>query len=415
MAAAVSAEKQSGHRSGFIAAWLGWAFDGLDGMLYPLVAVPFVMELLGPGATVPQAAAKAGLIQAIFLVGWAIGGLVFGRIGDALGRSRTLTLTIVTYAAFTGLSFFAHEWWHLAVFRFLAALGIGGEWAAGSALVSETLPARYRPWGSAMLQTGYMIGIILAALTVGSFAGFHSYRYVFLVGVLPAVVTIWIRRSVPEPEEWAGERTARKMPKISDLFGPEVRKATLFTLAVASLALTCSWTLIYFSTQVLRGLPEVKAMAKPAVDDLVRSVTIAYSIWNIVGNFLAAAMARYIGYRRAFIVMAAGGLVAYVVGFAHPRPLDEFKIWMNLSAVFGLGLFALFPLYLPPLFPTLLRTTGAGFGYNFGRIVAAAGTLYLAMSTAGAVSPHQAIYLSGLLFIPIILLAFFMPVLKEGT
>jgi MFS family permease len=399
-------------RSAFIAAWLGWAFDGLDGFLYSLIAVPFVRELLGKGASAPEAAAKAGLIQAMFLVGWAIGGIVFGRIGDSMGRTRTLNLTIITYAAFTGLAFFAHSWWQLAIFRFLAALGIGGEWAAGSALVSETLPNRYRPWASAMLQTGYMCGMILAALTVGAFSHL-PYRYVFLVGVLPAVFTIWIRRAVPEPKEWSGHRSATVLPKISDLFRGELLKVTLFTLTIASLALTCSWVLLYFSTQVLRGLPEVKAMTKVGQDELVRSVTITYALWNIVGNFLAATMARWLGYRPAMIIMILGGLISYVIGFEHPRPLEEVKLWLNLSAGFGLALFALFPLYIPPLFPTLLRTTGAGFCYNFGRIVAGGGTLFLALSTSAKISPNEAIYSAGLLYVPMMLVAFFMPILKE--
>ena len=196
-------------RSAFIAAWLGWGFDGLDGTLYLLVAAPFVKQLLGAMAQQSDVAKKAAIIQGVFLFGWAIGGTVFGRIGDRLGRSRTLTLTIVTYAVFTGMSFFAHEWWHLLIFRFLAALGIGGEWAAGSALVSETLPKKYVHFASATLQNGYNLGMIVAALTVG-FLGNWDYRFVFLIGVIPAFATIWIRRAVPEPKEWEGERERKR-------------------------------------------------------------------------------------------------------------------------------------------------------------------------------------------------------------
>ncbi len=134
------------------AAWLGWLFDGLDMHLYTLVAAPFVMELVG--ATSPADALvreRSSWIQAAFLVGWALGGGFFGRLGDRLGRSRALSLTILTYALFTGLSFFAQTWWQLMVFRFLAALGIGGEWAVGSSLLSETWPRRWRPWIAAVL------------------------------------------------------------------------------------------------------------------------------------------------------------------------------------------------------------------------------------------------------------------------
>src|SRR3954462_1108259 len=133
-------------RSG-IAAWLGWTFDGLDMHLFTLVATPFVALLLGGLATTDAAVGRyASIIQGAFLVGWALGGGFFGLIGDRLGRARTLGLTVLTYALFTGLSFFAHQWWHLMIFRFVAALGIGGEWALGAALLAETWPKQWRPW-----------------------------------------------------------------------------------------------------------------------------------------------------------------------------------------------------------------------------------------------------------------------------
>src|SRR5687768_1999558 len=184
-----------------IAAWLGWMFDGLDMHLYTLVAAPFVAQLLGVGQKDPSVGWYSSWIQAAFLVGWALGGAFFGRVADRIGRSRALMLTILTYAAFTGLSFFATQWWHLGAFRFLAALGIGGEWAVGAALLSETWPRKWRPWIAAVLQTGVNVGIILAGVTLYVMAALPS-RYVFLVGVLPAFVVLWIRRAVPEPEQW---------------------------------------------------------------------------------------------------------------------------------------------------------------------------------------------------------------------
>src|SRR3954466_15375279 len=148
-----------------IAAWLGWLFDGLDMHLYVLVAAPFVAELLGASSEKdPQVGTYSSWIQAAFLIGWAMGGGFFGRIADRLGRSRALMLTILTYALFTGLSFFAPTWWQLLIFRFVAALGIGGEWAVGAALLSETWPRRWRPWMAAVLQTGVNLGVLLAVL-----------------------------------------------------------------------------------------------------------------------------------------------------------------------------------------------------------------------------------------------------------
>src|SRR5256886_611799 len=127
------------------AAWLGWLFDGLDMHLYVLVAAPFVAELLGPGTEKSEVDLYSSWIQAAFLIGWALGGGFFGRIADRIGRSRALMLTILTYALFTGVSYFAQTWWHLLIFRFLAALSIGGEWAVGGSLPFESLPEGGRP------------------------------------------------------------------------------------------------------------------------------------------------------------------------------------------------------------------------------------------------------------------------------
>lgn len=392
----------------FLAAWLGWAFDGLDAFLYTLVAVPLLKDLLGAGALPAEVMTKAGLVQGIFLVGWAVGGIVFGRVGDLLGRTRTLTLTIVTYAAFTGLTFFAQTWWQLAILRFLAALGIGGEWAAGSALVSETLPAKWRHYGSAILQSGYMLGMILAAVTVGAL-GSLPYRWVFLVGVIPAFLTIWIRRAVPEPEEWAEQRETRRIPSPLDLFKGEVRRTTWLTLLTASIALTTVWVLMYFSTQIVRSLPEVKSLAPAVQNELIRNFTIEYTLWTIVGNFVAAFLARQIGYRKAMFLLFLGALCVYAFGFKPEHNLSQVRLAMDLGAITSIGVFGIFPLYIPPLFPTLLRTTGAGFCYNIGRVTAGIGTFWLAFQTSQSVSPNAAIFTIGFLFIPGLVVALMMP------
>src|SRR5437899_3288145 len=208
------------------AAWLGWLFDGLDMHLYVLVAAPFVAELLGVASDKdPLVGYYSSWIQAAFLIGWALGGGFFGRVADRLGRSRALMLTILAYALFTGLSFFAQTWWQLLLFRFLAALGIGGEWAVGAALLSETWPRRWRPWMAAVLQTGVNLGVMLASLANFLFAGFPS-RTVFLVGVLPAFLVLWIRRAVPETEEWQGamRRSSHAQPGFLELFRGPIRR-----------------------------------------------------------------------------------------------------------------------------------------------------------------------------------------------
>lgn len=392
----------------FIAAWLGWCFDGLDGYLYVLVALPFVKELLGPEATIEKVAGTAALIQACFLVGWAVGGAFFGRIGDKIGRTKTLTLTILTFALFTGLSFFATAWWHLLIFRFLAALGIGGEWAAGSALVAETFRGKGRPWASALLQSGYMTGMILAAVSVGLLSHL-PYRYVFLVGVIPALLTIPLRWAVPEPEEWAEHRNSREMPKISALFDPEVRGTTWRVLAICSLTLTCVWAFLYFNNPILRGLESVKGMPKAQQDILTRSVTVEYTLWTIAGNFFAAAVATFFGYRKAFVTLVAGAFVVFVMGYRQITDLASARLWFNLTGFFATGVFALYPLYIPPLFPTLLRTTGAGFCYNFGRLISAVGVLLGGALSAQVGGPAMAVWYVGFLYIFAFIVALTLP------
>jgi MFS family permease len=399
-------------RSG-IAAWLGWMFDGLDMHLYTLVALPFVAVLLGGLATSdPEVKEKSAWIQAAFLLGWALGGGFFGRIGDRLGRSKALILTILTYSLFTGLSFFAETWWHLLICRFLAALGIGGEWAVGASLLAETWPRTWRPWLAAILQTGVNVGVMLATLAAFLLSDF-DHRYVFLVGLLPALVTLWIRRSVPETEEWHQARTGAPVPGIIDLFRGGVARTTVLTLSVCALGLSAHWAFMFWHLQHLRGLPEVAAWSASQTTKMATTALFVLMVGSVIGNFAAGALSRVIGYRRSIVAifLLYGGIMAWC--YSVPRTLSE--MWVFLAAI-GLcqGVFALFTMYLPPLFPTLLRTTGAGFCYNIGRIAAAAGTvIFLLVAPVGEL--RLALLYAALLFVPAAAVAAFLPDRNDAT
>lgn len=363
-----------------VAAWLGWFFDGLDMHLYTLVAAPFVMELVA--ATSPAAAAvreKSSWIQAAFLVGWALGGGFFGRAGDLLGRSRALSLTILTYAVFTGLSFFAHTWWQLLIFRFVAALGIGGEWAVGSSLLSETWPKPWRPWLSGILQSGVNIGILFACLAVFLMADLPP-RYVFLIGIIPALLVYWIRRSVPEPAEWRDARDrAQAAPGVRELFRGDVRRITLMTIGLCSLSLTTWWAFMFWQAQHLRNLPELAGWTTADRERLVSEAFFIFIAVQLIGNAGSGALIKLMGYRRAIAFLcfglAASMFGAFIVERGH---VSLVYFWFPLVSLFG-SVFGLFTMYMPPLFPTLLRTTGAGFCYNIGRIVAAGGTVFFGL------------------------------------
>lgn len=390
-------------RSG-IAAWLGWLFDGLDMHLYTLVAAPFVMQLLDAASPAdPEVKARSSWIQAAFLVGWALGGAFFGRLGDLLGRSRALCLTILTYALFTGLAFVAQTWWQLLIFRFVAALGIGGEWAVGSSLLSETWPRRWRPWIAAVLQTGVNIGVLGACLAVyllatlcSSLGVEYQPRWVFLVGIVPALLVFWIRRHVPEPEEWHRARTEvrGRAPGIGDLFRGSVLPITLKTMAVCALSLSAWWAFMFWHAQHLRNLPELSGWTVGQREQLVSQAFFLVIAVSMGGNFFGGWLARRLGYRPAIALMCLGFFLAMGGAFVVSRGYREL-LWFWFPAVgFFSGVFGLFTMYLPPLFPTLLRTTGAGFCYNIGRIAAAAGTVFFGLFSRVGDFRHALLYAS---------------------
>jgi MFS family permease len=392
-----------------IAAWLGWLFDGLDMHLYVLVATPFVAELLGEvNQKDPAVGYYSSWIQAAFLIGWALGGGFFGRVADRMGRSRALMLTILTYAFFTGMSFFAQTWWQLLIFRFLAALGIGGEWAVGASLLSETWPRRWRPWMAAVLQTGVNLGVMLAGLAIYLLAEFPE-RYVFLVGILPALLVLWIRRAVPEPEEWhAARRVASQVePGFLDLFRGSIRRITILTTTVCALALSAHWAFLFWYLQHVRNLPELSGWSDGEKSQLVGRFIWLVMLTSIAGNFFAAMIARWLKYRVAISLLCLGYFCSMFATYCVAR--DHHGLWYGFAAI-GLcqGVFALFTMYLPPLFPTLLRTTGAGFCYNIGRIAAGLGTVFFGLfSKVG--DYRLALFYAGFLFLPAAAFAWLLP------
>lgn len=359
-----------------LAAWLGWLFDGLELHLYTLVATPLVIQLLHTTAADPAVKEKSAYIQAAFLVGWAIGGAFFGRLGDKLGRSRALALTVLTYALCTGLCAFAQTWWQLMLFRFVAALGIGGEWAVGASLLAETWPASWRPWLAAALQTGVNLGVILGASLVGLLSLIlppGSERWVFLIGVIPALLVFWIRRHVPEPETWqrAEEAGGHRNPGAIELFRGKLASLTLRVVVVCAFSLSAWWLFLFWQSQHLRklfvdaGLPS---------GEVLRIVSLSFLWVNaaaIGGNVFSGWLAKRLGNPRAILLLFLGLGGSIVAAFIVPRPpADLAWFWCPLVGFFS-GVFGLFTMYLPPLFPVLLRTTGAGFCYNIGRIAAA--------------------------------------------
>ena len=395
-------------------AWLGWVFDSMDATIYALVLQPALHDLLpapAGGSVAPDAIGwYGGIIFAIFLVGWAVGGMCFGVLADRFGRTRSLIFTILIYALFTGLAALAHTWWQLAVYRFLTALGIGGEWAAGAALVAEVWPEEKRARAAGVLQSAWAAGFLVAAVASLLLRG-QSWRWLFVVGVAPAAVAVLVRWWVREPERWlkAREQEQRspvaRPARMAELFGPGLRRATFVGSGLAFVAVFGLWGATNWTPTLIRGLPGLRGLDAAALTADVSYATILLNLGALAGYFAFGPLADRWGRRAVFALMCAGSLVMLPVTFLTPRSYAAVLALLPLLGFFNNGLFGGFPLYLPELYPTRLRATGAGFCFNAGRVVAAAGpfltgALVAALGGFGrAASAVGLIYVAGLLIL----------------
>jgi MFS family permease len=396
-------------------AWLGWVFDSMDGTLYSLVQKPSITELLGPGASEAAIGHYSSVVFSVTLAGWALGGVCFGIMADYIGRTKALAATILIYSLFTGLSAAAGSWWELAVYRFITGLGLGGEWAAGAALVAEVWPDRLRAKAGAILQSAAAFGYFFAAV-INLYVGVFSWRYVFLVGALPAVFVLFIRLIVKEPDAWVEVRDSRKLKKdaelatftLKQLFGPRLIRDTLIASSLAFVVLLVLWGATMWIPAATR---EIAAASAPAMNstDLQRYLTeqASYAIMllnggSLFGYILFGPLADWLGRRATFLIYLAGGVILFPVTFLLTSSVAQIFILLPLVGFFTLGITSGFPIYLPELFPTHVRTTGVGFCYNFGRIFTAAGVLITGQlvglfgSTAKAASAVSMVYILGM-------------------
>src|SRR6201995_6071279 len=181
--------------------YVGWLLDSMDLNLFTVVLVPSLRELLGPQASPQAIGYYGGAVAAVQLLGWGVGGLIFGILGDYWGRSRTLCVSLVVYAVFTAMSGFAATWWQLAIFRFLMAAGVGAEWAIGTALINETWPQRSRVAAIGVMMSAFCFGYLLAGV-INLVVGSYGWRWVFFTGVIPAMLIAFVWHEVPESERW---------------------------------------------------------------------------------------------------------------------------------------------------------------------------------------------------------------------
>jgi MFS family permease len=373
------------------AAWLGWGFDVFDGLLFNFVAPNCVPSLLhlqpGSDAAKHATAYWTGAATSILLVGWAIGGIVFGKIADRIGRSRTLMLTILLYSLGTAACAIAPSLPLLLLFRFIASLGIGGEWAAGASLVAEVVPEKRRVEAGALLYTSAPLGLFLAVFVNSLISTVYladhpetSWRWVLGCGLIPAAFAFFVRTLVKEPEVWE-KSAADQRGRIRELFTPKYRMATLSGFLPALTILITWWTCNAF----LQVIAADMALATAAREKLSAHDTgalktawitlgsSAFNLGGLLGTLLTIPAAKFLGRRTMFGVYFLGSAAALFTAFGHRwEPITQLWLFFPIG-VTVFGVFGACTYYLPELFPTRLRATGAGFCYNAGRFITAIG------------------------------------------
>ncbi len=357
------------------AAFLGWMFDGVEMAIFPMVARPALREMHGATGAIPFPGAEAfvqhwmGVVTATFLLGAAAGGLAFGWLGDRIGRVRAMTVSILAYSLFTGACYFAREPWHLAVLRFAAALGMGGEWALGVALVMESWPERLRPLLSGLIGASANVGYLLVGgLAVLSPITEHSWRWIMLVGAAPALLTFFLRLYVPESERWRASVRHHEARPLWEVLSHPLLPRTLMAILFAAIPLVVTWGIVQWivlwADQITGGrIPTAKAY-----------VQLALAFGAVLGSLGAPLLGLHFGRRPIYCglcfsaLAVCTGLFRGVHSYGAAFLILTFLVGGATAAFYGW-----LPLYLPELFPTRARATGQGLSFNFGRVLAAIG------------------------------------------
>lgn len=382
---------------------LGWLFDTMDQQLFNLARRPAITELLGVNPADPSAggliAEYSGYATMIFMIGWASGGVVFGILGDRLGRAKTMIMTILFYSVFTGLSVLSTSVWDFSVYRFLTGLGVGGQFAVGVALVAEVMPPRARPYALGWVQALSAVGNMMAAVTgiiLGqleqSGAIDSAWRMMFVVGALPAFLTILIFKRLKEPEAWQQARRDKvPMGSMTDLFTDDRwRKNALVGMMLAFSGVVGLWGIGFFSFDLLgsvldktfraQGLSPAEIAGKKTL--WIGITSLLQNLGGFLGIYAFTHVTAHVGRKKAFLVSFIAAMFATAFTFWNLKDFSDIFWMIPLMGFCQLSLFGGYAIYLPELFPTRLRSTGTSFCYNVGRFVAAVGPLALGLLTS---------------------------------
>ncbi|TMJ30343.1 MAG: MFS transporter [Alphaproteobacteria bacterium] len=406
-----------------VASNLGWTFDGFE-VFALILTVGVALHQLLPASEYPRIPAYAGAVIAITVFGWGVGGMLGGVLADYIGRKRSMALTILAYSLLTGLSALSWDWVSFAALRFLVGLAIGAEWATGASITAELWPDHARGKGGALLQAGYPIGSILASgvwLIIGT-SGPGAWRYMYLIGVLPALITFWIRRNIPESPRWeqsdrrrraaydrrrqgavlTGEDAALVRFTFVDLFAERAVRSRLILTFVMSLSVTIGyWGVSTF------------------VPSYVGAVAAGAGLAGLVQNL--GALAGFVCF--GFVADAAGRKPATIVYYLMCLILTpivylwvhEIHLLLLVFAVYGFfiqGIFSWMPIWLPELFPTRMRATAAGFIFNVPRLISAIAPLIAGTLIVGLGGYSKAATIIGMFYVLGLLAAPFLPETK---
>ena len=376
----------------------------MDSVIYALVLAPALTELLprsGFDASPRNVASVGSLLFAVFLVGWGFS-FLWGPIADRFGRARALAATILVYSLFTGLAAFSTTVWQLAVFRFLAGIGVGGEWAMAGTYVAEAWPEDRRKMGAGYLQTGYYFGFFVAAALNYTVGARFGWRAMFLCGFVPVIVSLFTLTRVREPERWrahAGE--ARRTRPLAELFGPTYRRRTIVNATLLTVAIIGLWAGAVYVPTAITTLSRQAGISAPNAARMVSLATAVLSIGTILGCLCLPILAERWGRRRTLALYFVGMMVTIPLAFgwalSKPNGLVAFIVILFFMGLAG-GNFTAFSLWLPEQYDTRVRATAFAFSTSVGRFVGAGVNFALAAAVLRAGSLGVPVALTGFAF-----------------